>query len=37
MVDRDRACPTGVLPGNTCSGLAQQDWAFTSLDALFTG
>ncbi len=37
MVNRDRACPTGTAPGNTCSGIAQTPWAFTSLDAGFTG
>jgi len=37
MVDRDRSCPKGVAPGNTCSGIAQADWAFTALDAQFTG
>jgi hypothetical protein len=37
MVDRDRPCPAGVAPGDTCSGIAQADWAFTSLDARFAG
>lgn len=37
MVDRDRSCPSGTKPGNTCSGIAQADWAFTSLDAGFGG
>ena len=37
MVDRDRACPAGVVAGNSCSGIAQADWAFTALDAQFTG
>jgi hypothetical protein len=37
MVDRDRTCPVGVSPGDTCSGIAQADGAFTALDARFTG
>ena len=37
MVDRDRTCPTGVAPGDTCSGIAQADGAFTALDAQFAG
>ena len=37
MVNRDRPCPTGVAAGDTCSGIAQADGAFTSLDAGFTG
>jgi len=37
MVDRDRSCPPGVAPGNTCSGIAQADGAFTALDAQFAG
>lgn len=37
MVNRDRPCPAGVTAGDTCSGIAQADWAFTSLDAGFTG
>jgi hypothetical protein len=37
MVDRDRACPPGVAPGNTCSGIPQTDGAFTALDARFAG
>ena len=37
MVNRDRSCPTGVAPGDTCSGIAQADGAFTALDAQFAG
>jgi hypothetical protein len=37
MVNRDRPCPAGVAPGNTCSGIAQADDAFTSLDAGYPG
>jgi hypothetical protein len=37
MVNRDRACPSGVAPGNTCSGIAQADDEFTTLDAGFAG
>ncbi len=37
MANRDRPCPTGVAPGNTCSGIAQSDWAFTALTARFAG
>ncbi|MGD0880357.1 MAG: chitinase [Acidimicrobiales bacterium] len=37
MVDRDRPCPAGTAPGNTCSGIAQAPYAFTALDARFQG
>ncbi|WP_443067829.1 carbohydrate binding domain-containing protein [Streptomyces sp. NBC_01351] len=35
-VNRDRGCPGGGLQ-ETCSGIAQSDWQFTSLTAGFTG
>ncbi len=35
MVDRDRPCPAGTAPGNTCSGIAQAPDAFTAMDARF--
>lgn len=37
MVDRDRACPPGTAAGDTCSGIAQSAYAFTSLNARFAG
>ncbi|MGW5399311.1 carbohydrate binding domain-containing protein [Streptomyces sp. NPDC003952] len=35
-VNRDRGCPGGGLQ-ETCSGIAQSDWQFTSITAGFTG
>ncbi|MED7953669.1 carbohydrate binding domain-containing protein [Streptomyces sp. BE303] len=35
-VNRDRGCPGGGLQ-ETCSGIAQNDWQFTSITAGFTG
>ncbi|MFI8502353.1 carbohydrate binding domain-containing protein [Streptomyces sp. NPDC085524] len=35
-VNRDRGCPGGGLQ-ESCSGIAQSDWQFTSLTAGFTG
>ncbi len=35
-VNRDRGCPGGGLQ-ETCSGIAQSDWQFTSVTAGFTG
>ncbi|MFD7261929.1 carbohydrate binding domain-containing protein [Streptomyces sp. NPDC059874] len=35
-VNRDRGCPGGGLQ-ESCSGIAQSDWQFTSLTARFTG
>jgi hypothetical protein len=35
-VNRDRGCPGGGVVSN-CSGIAQSDWAFTSITAGFTG
>jgi len=37
MLDRDRSCPTGTAPGDTCSGIAQTPWEFASLTAGYTG
>jgi hypothetical protein len=37
MVDRDRACAQGETPGNSCSGIAQTPWEFTTLTAGYTG
>jgi hypothetical protein len=37
MLDRDRSCPSGTAPGNSCSGIAQTPWEFTSLTAGYTG
>ncbi len=37
MVDRDRACTSGETPGNSCSGIAQTPWEFTTLTAGYTG
>ena len=36
-VNRDRPCPPGTAPGNTCSGIAQVADQFTTLTAGFTG
>ena len=35
-VNRDRGCPGGGLQ-ESCSGIAQNDWQFTSITAGFTG
>lgn len=35
-INRDRGCAGGE-PGDTCSGIAQPDWAFTRITAGFTG
>ena len=37
MVDRDQACTPGESPGNSCSGIAQTPWEFTTLTAGYTG
>lgn len=37
MLDRDRSCPTGTPPGNSCSGIDQTPWEFTSLTAGYSG
>ena len=37
MLDRDRSCPTGTTPGNSCSGIVQTPWEFTMLTAGYTG
>ena len=34
-VNRDRACSEGETPGEDCSGIAQQPYAFTDVDARF--
>lgn len=36
-VNRDRSCPPGTAPGDTCSGIAQADYRFTALTAGYTG
>jgi chitinase len=36
-VDRDRSCPTGTAPGDTCSGIVQPDDQFTTLTAGLAG
>lgn len=36
-VNRDRSCPSGTAPGDTCSGIAQGDDLFTTLTAGYTG
>ena len=36
-VNRDHPCPTGVHAGDTCSGIAQNDWDFTRINAAYTG
>lgn len=36
-VDRDRPCPTGTAPGDTCSGIAQVTGLFTTLTAGYSG
>ena len=36
-VNRDRSCPSGTGPGDTCSGIVQADDLFTTLAAGFTG
>jgi hypothetical protein len=37
MVDRDRACTAGETPGNSCSGIDQTPWEFTTMTAGFAG
>jgi hypothetical protein len=37
MLDRDRSCPAGTDPGNSCSGIAQTPWEFSALTAGYTG
>ena len=37
MLDRDRSCPAGTSPGNSCSGIAQMPWEFSALTAGYTG
>jgi len=37
MVDRDRACSSGETPGNSCSGIDQTPWEFTTMTAGYTG
>jgi len=37
MLDRDRTCPTGTAPGNSCSGIVQTPWEFSSLTAAYPG
>lgn len=36
-VNRDRSCPTGTAPGDTCSGIAQATDQFTILTAGYSG
>jgi hypothetical protein len=36
-VNRDRPCPAGYTGNDTCSGVAQQPWAFTQIFADYTG
>jgi chitinase len=36
-VNRDRSCPSGTAPGDTCSGILQADYLFTTLTAGYTG
>ncbi len=36
-VNRDRPCPSGTAPGDTCSGIPQADDLFTTLTAGYTG
>jgi chitinase len=37
MLDRDRSCPAGTAPGDSCSGITQTPWEFSSLTAGYTG
>jgi hypothetical protein len=36
-VNRDHPCPPGVSAGDTCSGIAQNDWDFTRINAGYAG
>jgi hypothetical protein len=36
-VNRDHPCPSGVSAGDTCSGIAQNDWDFTRINAGYAG
>ena len=36
-VNRDHPCPSGVPAGDTCSGIAQNDWDFTRINAGYAG
>jgi hypothetical protein len=36
-VNRDHPCPSGVGAGDTCSGIAQNDWDFTRINAGYAG
>jgi hypothetical protein len=36
-VNRDHPCPAGVSAGDTCSGIAQNDWDFTRINAGYAG